>query len=364
MSVTTLPKFNNSDRAFYSELRKRVDAYFKEKNLSKSGNMAIYIKTLVILGIYFVPYFLILFNVTSNHLLWFAMTILMGFGYACIGMCIMHDTSHGSFSKSTMLNRIICEISTLVLGAFPVNWKIQHNMIHHTYTNVVGHDEDIDVPQGLMRFDPHTKPKFIHRFQIAYAWIFYSMMSLLWITTKDFSQLIRYKKNGWLKQSGSSLSTEFPKLIIFKLLYHSYMLLPLFVVPGMTFLTWLTGMLILHSIAGLTLALVFQSAHVVQESEFALPTDQNQIENNWAEHQLRTTMNFAMKDRVFSWFVGGLNFQVEHHLFPNICHVHYHRISPIVERTAREFNIPYLSRRTFAGALWSHGALLYRLGRA
>jgi linoleoyl-CoA desaturase len=142
------------------------------------------------------------------------------------------------------------------------------------------------------------------------------------------------------------------------------MLLPYFLVSSMSFLEWFSGFLVIHYIAGLGLAMIFQPAHVVEETEFPLPSDQGQLENHWAEHQMRTTMNFATGDPVFSWLVGGLNYQVEHHLFPTICHVHYPKISKIVEATALEFNVPYKKQRTWAGALWSHEVMLYRLGRA
>ena len=132
----------------------------------------------------------------------------------------------------------------------------------------------------------------------------------------------------------------------------------------MTFLNWLTGFLVMHYFAGLILAMIFQPAHVAGETEFPLPTDEGNIENHWAEHQLRTTMNFATGDPIFSWLVGGLNHQVEHHLFPTICHVHYPKISKIVKETAKEFNLPYLDKKTFVGALWSHEQMLRKLGRA
>ena len=354
------PKFK-TDRTFQTELKKRVDEYFRKENISRNGGSRMMVKIAVIGAMYFVPYVIMFTGIVHGALAWFLLAAIMGLGYACIGMCIMHDASHGSLSRSKKINTLISEISTLVLGAFPTNWKIQHNMIHHTYTNVHGHDEDIDVPKGLMRFEPHSPRRFHHRFQFLYAWFLYSLMSLMWVTVKDFTQLVRYKKNGLLKQAGLNIHKEFPKLIAFKLLYHSYMLLPLLLVPGLSFLTWLGVMATLHGIAGLTLAVVFQTAHVVEESSYPMPSE-GLIDSNWAEHQLRTTMNFAIRDRFFSWFVGGLNFQVEHHLFPHISHVHYRRLSPIVRHTAQEFNLPYNCRRTFAGALWSHSIMLYRLG--
>jgi linoleoyl-CoA desaturase len=79
---------------------------------------------------------------------------------------------------------------------------------------------------------------------------------------------------------------------------------------------------------------------------------------------MSTTSNYAPKSRIFSWLIGGLNFQVEHHLFPNICHIHYSKISKIVSETAQEFKIPYLEKRTFLMALSDHVKMLRQLGKA
>jgi linoleoyl-CoA desaturase len=141
------------------------------------------------------------------------------------------------------------------------------------------------------------------------------------------------------------------------------MLLPYFLISEMSFLEWAVGFLIVHYLAGFVLAAIFQPAHVVESTEFPIPSESGSLENDWAVHQIKTTMNFANGDKVFSWLVGGLNYQVEHHLFPTICHVHYPKISAIVKKTAEDFNLPYLQKRTFIGALWSHEIMLWRLGR-
>jgi linoleoyl-CoA desaturase len=364
MTTTTVPKFNNTNRQFYSELKKRVDTYFKENNVSKNGNLNMYLKTIFMFGAYFLPYFLILFNVTESRLTWLLLSFVMGLAMSGVGLCVMHDANHGSYSKHPWVNKLIGFVSLNLIGGFSINWQIQHNVIHHTFTNVHEHDEDI-APPGFMRFEPHAKRKWIHRLQFVYAWFFYGLMTIMWATTKDFRQLNRYNKKGLLKNFNTTFRKELWILIASKVLYISYMLLPYFFVPGLSFLGWLTGFAVMHYTAGLVLAMIFQPAHVVAETEFPVPNQNTgNLENTWAEHQMRTTMNFANGDPVFSWLVGGLNFQVEHHLFPNICHVHYPRISQIVQNTAREFNVPYHSKRTFVGALWSHELMLWKLGRA
>jgi linoleoyl-CoA desaturase len=363
MSSNTIIRFNNTNRQFYTELKKRVDQYFKEKQLSKNGNLNMYAKTVFMFAAYLVPYFLIISGVFESRLVWLLLSVLMGLGMAGVGLCVMHDANHGSYSRNTTLNKILGYVSMNLLGGYSLNWRIQHNVIHHTYTNVHEHDEDI-APPGFMRFEPHARRRWIHKLQFLYAWFFYGMMTLMWSTTKDFRQLLRYHRKGHLKAANTTFGRELRVLILSKLVYHGFMILPYFLVPGMTFLEWLLGFLVIHYLAGLVLAMIFQPAHVVEETEFPLPSDQGSLENHWAEHQMRTTMNFATGDPVFSWLVGGLNYQVEHHLFPTICHIHYPKISRIVESTAREFNVPYKKQRTWFGALWSHQIMLWRLGRA
>lgn len=362
MSNPTGLRFNNSRRQFYTELKKRVDHYFKENNLSKSGNFNLYAKAVFMFAAYLIPYTLLVSGIFDSKLVWFLLSVLMGFAMAGIGLCVMHDANHGSFSSNVTLNRILGYVSINLLGGHSLNWRIQHNVIHHTYTNVHEHDEDI-APLGFMRFEPHAERRGIHKLQFLYAWFFYGMMTLMWSTTKDFSQLVRYHKRGLLQGANTTFGKELAFIIVSKIVYYGYMLVPYFVIKEMTFMNWLVGFLTLHYIAGLSLALIFQPAHVVEETEFPLPVDGTNMENHWAEHQLRTTMNFATADPVFSWLVGGLNHQVEHHLFPTISHVHYPRIAKIVESTAKEFNLPYKARRTFAGALWSHQTMLWKLGR-
>jgi linoleoyl-CoA desaturase len=364
MSKTnTVVRFNNSNKEFFSELKKRIDSYFKDNQISKNGNLNMIIKTIFMFSAYLVPYFLLLFNVFESKLIWYFLSIIMGFAMAGLGLCVMHDANHGSLSKNTRVNKFIGYVSLNLLGGYSLNWRIQHNVIHHTFTNVHGHDEDID-PPAFMRFEPHAERKALHKLQFIYAWILYGLMTLMWSTTKDFQQLTRYNKKGLLKGANTTFERELPLLILSKIGYFAYMLLPLFLIPNLSILEWILGFLTMHYFAGLVLAMIFQPAHVVEVTEFPLPDDKGSIENHWAEHQLRTTMNFATKDPVFTWLVGGLNYQVEHHLFPTICHVHYPQISKIVEQTAKDFNLPYKNEKTFAGALWSHEIMLWKLGRA
>jgi linoleoyl-CoA desaturase len=188
-------------------------------------------------------------------------------------------------------------------------------------------------------------------------------MTLLWFVTKDYRQALRYKRYGLLETQKLSFGKHLTIIIISKIIYGLVFIgLPMYLTPSPWWITVL-GFLTMQFIAGLILAMIFQPAHVVPTSEYSEPDASGNIEADWAVNQMYNTANFAPKAKLLSWYVGGLNYQVEHHLFPNICHIHYAAISPIVEQTAREFNIPYHSYKTFGGALAEHTKMLKDLGR-
>lgn len=362
MKVVTPIRFNNPSQAeFVKTLRKRVDEYFKQNNLRKTGNLALKIKAVFMFLLYTIPYSLMIFGVIQNAWLMLGMCIVMGFGMAGIGLSVMHDANHGSFSRKPWLNKFL-GFSINFLGGNVNNWKIQHNILHHSFTNVEGYDEDID-PGGAMRFSPHSKRKKIHRYQHIYAWFLYGMMTLSWTVIKDFLDVTRYKKMGIYKQLKTNHKKELSLIIGTRILYYLYMIVVPIILMEISWGQLIIGFLMVHFVAGLTLALIFQLAHVMEDADFPLP-DENTLPNQWAVHQLNTTLNFANKNRPLSWFIGGLNFQVEHHLFPHVSHVHYRKIAPIVKKTAEEFNLPYNSIDSFYQALASHVRMIYQLGRA
>lgn len=354
-------KFTGRKHEFFNTLNQRVTAYFKTNNISRNANAEMVIKTIVMFSLYFVPYVIILAWPVSNYGVFLLLNVVMGIGVGGIGLSIMHDANHGAYSNKSWVNATLGYSLNLV-GANALNWKIQHNVLHHTYTNVFDADEDIS-PRGALRFAPESPWKKFHRFQHIYAWFLYGLMTIVWVLTKDFVRLIRYQKDGMLTKQKANVYKEWTILIFTKAFYVGY----IFVIPVMVlaFSGWqiLLGVLLMHYVAGFILAIIFQPAHVIEGTEYFQPDETGSIENTWAIHQLLTTTNFAQKNKILSWYVGGLNYQVEHHLFPNVCHVHYREISAIVERTANEFGVPYKKVETFTGALIAHGKLLKELGK-
>jgi len=308
---------------------------------------------------YFLPYTLIVLGLVDGLLL-LPMVLTMSVGLAGIGLAVMHDANHGAYSKRAWVNAVIGYSLNLV-GANAFNWKMQHNILHHTYTNVYEHDEDI-VSRGVIRMSPQAPWKRMYKYQYIYAWFLYGLMTLVWMFYKDFARLIKYNRDGLIKKYHANIYKEWLILIVTKVIYVGY----IFIIPVMlTSIPWpliVLGIVIMHYIAGFTLAIIFQPAHVNDVAEFPEPDDTNKLANNWAIHQLLTTTNFG-HNTLFSWYVGGLNYQIEHHLFPNVCHVHYRKIASIVKATALEYGLPYKSSSTFLQALKAHAHLLEMLGR-
>lgn len=349
--------------AFSRELTRRVEEYLKTNDIQKAGRWRILLKVPVLFAIYFVPYILVLTGVFEGFWALMLTGALMGLGMAVIGLAIMHDAVHGAFAKQGWVNKLM-GYTMEMLGGSSLTWKIQHNVLHHSFTNVHGLDEDIN-PPPFLRFTPDAPKKKIHRFQALYAWFFYGLMTFMWITTKNFTELKRYKNMNLLEAQGTTYRREMMKLIIFKAIYLFYLIAIPLMFTQVIWWHWVLAFVVLHFVCGLVLAFVFQCAHVIPETEFVNTSshDETNPEHSWAIHQLATTANFETWNRALTWFIGGLNHQIEHHLFPDISHVHYPRIAKIVKQTAEEFGQPYNYHPTFAGAIVSHIKLLNRLGR-
>ncbi|MCB0705562.1 MAG: acyl-CoA desaturase [Saprospiraceae bacterium] len=359
MSVPVV-KFNKLDRPeFFRVLHGRVNKYFQDKDLSKHANSSMVVKTVFMLCLYAIPLVLMITGVVTTFWFMMLMWFIMGFGMSGIGLSVMHDANHGSYSSNVYVNRGLGYVLNLI-GGYHINWKIQHNVLHHSFTNVHGFDEDIE--KGVMRFSPDQERKPIFRYQVYYAPILYGLLTIFWLVAKDFIQLFRYNKKELLEGQNQTFREALTYIIINKTWYIAITLILPILVLDLPWWQVLLGFLMMQFISGLILALIFQPAHVLEETNFFKPDENGSVENNWAIHQMHTTANFANDSVVFSWFIGGLNHQIEHHLFPNICHVHYKELSHIVKATAEEYEVPYYQHKTFFGALKSHFTLLNKLG--
>ena len=352
--------FSRTDSAkFFRTLNKRINTYFKDNKIKKTGNWKLYSKAIIMFAIFLVPLILIL---TLNLPAWaqILLIITIGIGMAGVGMNVMHDANHDAFSSKKWVNKLMGS-SIYILAGNVYNWKVQHNVLHHTYTNIQGYDEDIDAGR-IIRFSKHTKWLKIHRYQKFYSFFLYGLLTINWAITTDFFQSYQYLKRKLSYGDFPKPATQWTKLIVSKIVYYSiWIALPLF----LGFVWWhvLIGFFIMHYTAGIILSVVFQLAHVMPNTEMPKPDEKGNMKNTWAIHQLFTTSNFAPKSWLVEFYTGGLNHQVEHHLYSNISHVHYKKIAKIVKETAAEFSLPYNEYNTFWKALAEHYNQLKVLGQ-
>ncbi|TAM34160.1 MAG: acyl-CoA desaturase [Rhodanobacter sp.] len=346
----------SGDNAFHQELRRRVDAELKRTGHSQRDSARMYLKTAIILGVFALSYIALVFFATRGWQAW-PLSIVLGVAMAEIGFNIMHDGGHQAYSKHRWINQATA-VTLDMVGGSSYLWQWKHGRFHHTWVNVAGHDSDIDL--GVLgRLSPRQPRRPWHRWQHFYLWPLYGVTAIRWHLYGDFRDIITgtIGERPFARPRGRDLVIfVLGKLVFFTLAFG----LPLVFHPIGVVLLFYT---VTAAVAGILLALVFQMAHVVEEAAFPEPrADRMQMDTPWAIHQLETTVDFARDNRVLSWLVGGLNFQVEHHLFPRISHVHYPAISRVVEETCHEFGIPYLENRTFAAGIASHYRLLRRLG--
>ena len=348
-------KFKSTSE-FQSVVRRRVRAYFKENEKSMLADYRYYIKAVANLALYLAPFILFLVGFDSlvmTTILW----TITGIGMAGVGMNLMHDALHNTVTRNNWVNRKIGAAIYMLCGN-SYTWRVQHNMKHHTHTNIDGHDDDIETG-SLFRFHPEQERKSYHRFQHFYAPMTYSLMTWKWFLQKDFVQVLDYGRSELFKARDQSLGMVWLKLIIGKG-FHIGIFYVLPMLLGSPWYVVLLGNAIMHAVAGFILSMTFQLAHVVDKAAF--PAEEEAKESSMLEHQLKTTSNFATKSRLVTWFSGGLNFQVEHHLFPTINHVHYPKIAEIVRKTAKEFSLPYNEYKTAFGAVRGHFRHLRKMG--
>jgi linoleoyl-CoA desaturase len=342
--------------AFQLELRRRVEEYFQTTGRRPRDCWQMYLKTAILLTGFAVLYTLLVF-VDQPWWLGLLLAVLLGLSAAGIGFNIQHDGGHQAYSNHPAVNKLMAMTLELIGGSSHL-WRWKHVVLHHTYVNITGQDTDIDLGP-LARLSPHQRRLPYHRWQHLYLWPLYGLLAIKWQLLDDFRKLIsgRISNQPFPGPKAQELAIFIAgKAIFFTLAFG----IPLWFHPiGVVLLYYGAAGLV----AGTALSVVFQVAHCVEEAAFPLPqAETGRVEHPWAIHQAETTVDFARRSRVVGWLIGGLNFQIEHHLFPRLCHVNYPAISKLVEETCREFGIKYTEHRSFRAGLVSHFRWLRRMG--
>lgn len=350
-------KFGKADN-FQAELRRRVDTHFDSTGSRQRDCPQMYAKTASILAMHAGAYVLLVFYANA----WWqalGLAILLGLTTAGIGFNIQHDGSHRAYSDHQWINKLMAMTLDLIGGSSFI-WHWKHDIFHHTYTNITGHDADVDI--GFFgRLTPFQKRHTFHRWQHLYLWPLYGFLAIKWLLFDDFRDVITARIGGhkiprprgweWVVFFGG-------KAVFFTLAFA----IPMLIHPFLT-VAFFYG--VVAAVTGIALSMVFQVVHVVEQAGFPMPrADTGSIENTWAVHQVETTVDYARNSRIVLWLVGALNFQIEHHMFPRLCHINYPAISKLVESTCLEFGVRYSEHESFGAGLASHYRWLRQMGSA
>jgi linoleoyl-CoA desaturase len=343
--------------AFLTDLRQRADAYFEATRKPRRDLALMYLKSLVILTWFFGSWALLTFWAKSPFQA-VPLAMSVGLSIAAIGMSVQHDANHGGYSRHAWVNRVMGNTLDL-MGVCSYFWRQKHNVIHHTFTNVEGIDFDLDFG-SIARLSPEQTRKPWHKYQQYYLWFLYGFLLPKWVFHDDFV-LYRGLRAGPHKLPAMDRREVF-YFYAWKVVFVAWSL----VIPAFFHPIW--QVLLFHLIAvftlGVTLSSVFQLAHCVDRAEFPSPPPEGQLVNeDWGAHQVATTVDFAQGSWVLTWFLGGLNYQVEHHLFPKVCHLHYPALSKIVRATADAHGVDYRNNLTLWAAIRSHFRHLKKLGQ-
>jgi len=343
-----------SNIGFYAEVKKRVDAYLVAA-AGKQG-LSMYVKT-AILFVWLLTSYGLLVAFASHWLIAGALCISLGLAVTGVGFNVTHDSNHGAYSDRRLINKAMA-LTLDMVGASSYVWTHKHNTLHHRYTNVSGLDDDIEkVPWA--RFSPHQPRNLLNRFQHIYLWLLYGFLLFKWNFIDDFTAIAR----GNIAGSPIPKPSAWDIVVLFlgKVFFFSWA----FLLP-MLFNPWwavLAAYAVSAFVVGAVTSVVFQLAHCVEEADFPTPKrDSSEMEKEWAVHQVESTVDFARENKLVCWYVGGLNFQIEHHLFPRVSHVHYPAIAQIVEETARAYSVRYFAHESIFSALGSHARWLRRMG--
>jgi linoleoyl-CoA desaturase len=350
------PKFSRHNE-FQGELRRRVDAFFQRTGRPRRDVPQMYVKTLIILAAFVALYIALVFFAQTFWLA-FPLAILLGLTVAEIGFNIQHDGGHQAYSEHPWINKLM-SLTLDMVGGSSYLWHYKHGVYHHTYVNITHEDTDIELG-FLARMTPHQERYWFHRWQHLYIWPLYGLFVIKWHLLDDFKDVIRGKigDHSIPRPKGWDLVNFIAGKTIFLSLAFG---IPLLVHP-------LSAVLFFYAITaitlGITLSVVFQLAHAVESADFPIPlVETGDMESAWAVHQVETTVDFARRSKMAAWLLGGLNFQIEHHLLPRICHVNFPALSPVVEATCRDFGVKYSEHPSFLAGVISHFRWLRQMGR-
>lgn len=350
----TFPPENDD---FFNDLRNEISVYFKETNQSIYGNKWMYLKIATLCLVYFLVFAIpFVFQVKPWHI--FISYAFLGIWGVFLGVNIGHDAAHNALFKTKKYNQWFMYIFDL-LGLSSFNWKNRHVSGHHVYSNIMEYDPDIQ-QSPIVKIFPQDKRRNFHRFQWLYMPFIYAIFIPRWVFYRDFKDLF-YKRIGGFKNRPYPIS-EMIKMSAFKVIYVAYMVFLPTHVSGLDLGVFIIGFILLMVCSSLTIVVILLTTHMLEDSYFPEPDENGMMPYSWSKHQVLTTSDYATESKIITHLFGGFNHHVIHHLFQNICHIHYPQLTQILKKVATKHNVPYQSKKFIMPAMYSHFKLLYNNG--
>jgi linoleoyl-CoA desaturase len=356
--ATAAPKLSfDNGGAFIDETRREVELYLARRRTRLRGTVQLYAKAPIALTLTAVSWAVLIFAHPGVIVAALCLVGLM-IGSILVAFCVQHDANHGAYFKRRRWNHLVGWSADSLLGFSSYAWRVKHNVAHHTYTNVDGFDDDAtQVPFARFMASQPVRPWY--RFQQYYIWPMYMLMVLRWQILGDLAAFLR----GSIGKSSLRIPRgwNLTGIIAGKAFFLGWALvIPMFVYPWWAVVG---AYLVFAMVTSLITATTFQLAHCVEEASFSSPDELRAERRIWAVHEVETTVDFCPRNPVITWMLGGLNFQIEHHLFPKVPHTHYPKIAEIVRRNCLKHDVRYSFHPSLRRALRSHFLHLREMGR-
>ena len=359
---TAVPKIrfeqgNHSD--FYRTVKTRVHRYLARSGRTRFADHRVATKALGCLAVAAGAYGLILSGAFS---VWEMLLLANVYGVASLllALSVGHDAAHDAVFFSKRLNRITQFLCFCLLGADPYLWRLRHVKSHHVFPNVNGCDIDID-SNMFLRLTPNHRRRWYHRFQHLYAPIIFWLVDIHTVFIQDFQYLFKRRLANLVDirhSIGAYASFAACKLVYVLIVF----LVPLWMLP----LPWwqvLAGALIMSFVASCLFVYLLIGTHFAEETEFPEVGADGSIDHDWAVHAMITSLDWSPYSRLAQFLSGGANAHAAHHLFPNVCHIHYIAITRIIARAAREYGFTH-NVSTLPRMVRSHFRFLKAMGNA
>lgn len=340
----------------YESIKLKIVQYFEQTRKTKKANLLLVVKALIFLCLIVGGYGLMITLDTKDYFFFFCYYLLFTLGSILFVVTVGHDASHQSLFKRRSANKIV-GYSWNILGISKHLWEMKHHHSHHIYTNIPHKDFDI-AESPLIRLNPNYNYRPYYKYQYLYAPALYLLFGVFVIYVRDF---IFYYKTLY-GQPGTRFGRYFLiNLLITKLGYiFISIVIPAILLPFEWWTVLATNLGCL-GIGGSFLLLVLIVPHINETAAINESSTSIKNQNDWTLHQIRCTIDSSADSRLLSWLTGGLNTHLIHHLFPDICHVHYIDLTRLVRQELNERGIRY-QEKPIAISIIDHFRFLKKMG--